>query len=215
MPKKITALKNSIIVFSYLLVVWGFYRNLFQYPEYIEELLIKPVIWLLPVFYLLKKEGLGPKSLGVTINNLFPAIYSALLLGVVFTLEGLLVNYFKYDQINFSANVGENFLLFSLLISSVTAITEELTFRGYIFNRFWHGIGKEWTANFIVTVMWVLVHVPIAVFRWEMGIDQMAVYLLLTGLFSLGSGFLFARTRNIASSIVLHVMWEWPIILFR
>lgn len=215
MPKKITAIKHSIVLFAFLLVVWGFYRNIFQYPEHIEEQIIKPVLWLFPVFYFLRKEELGLKSLGITIKGLFPAIYSALLLGVIFTIEGVLVNYFKYDQINFSANVGSNFIFVSLLISLTTAITEELTFRGFIFNRMWHGIGKEWTANIIVTLMWILIHLPITIFRWELGAVDAAGYLLLTGLFSLGSGFLFARTRNVASSILLHVMWEWPIILFR
>jgi membrane protease YdiL (CAAX protease family) len=41
------------------------------------------------------------------------------------------------------------------------------------------------------------------------------VYLLLTTLFGVGSAFIYARTKNVFSSIFLHVLWEWPIILFR
>jgi len=43
----------------------------------------------------------------------------------------------------------------------------------------------------------------------------LAAYFLLTTLFGIGSAFVFARTRNVFSSILLHVLWEWPIILFR
>lgn len=215
MPNKTTAIKHSIALFAYLLVVWGFYRNLFEYPEQIEEMIIKPVLWLLPVFYLLNKEKLGLSSLGVTTRNLFPAIYLALILGVVFAVEGVVVNYVKYGQIDFSANVGSNLIFIALLISLSTAITEELAFRGFIFNRVWHATGREWVANFIVAVMWMLIHLPITIFRWNMGLGGIAGYLLLVGVFSVGSGFLFARTRNVTSSILLHVFWEWPIILFR
>ena len=70
----------------YLLIVWGFYRFLFQLPETIEELIIKPVVWLLPVFYLLKKEEEGISSLGVTLKNLFPAVYYSLGLGAFFVM---------------------------------------------------------------------------------------------------------------------------------
>lgn len=215
MPNKTTAIKHSIALFAYLLVVWGFYRNLFEYPEQIEEMIIKPVLWLLPVFYLLNKEKLGLSSLGVTTRNLFPAIYLALILGVVFAVEGVVVNYVKYGQIDFSANVGSNLIFIALLISLSTAITEELAFRGFIFNRVWHATGREWVANFAVAVMWMLIHLPITIFRWNMGLGGIAGYLLLVGVFSVGSGFLFARTRNVTSSILLHVFWEWPIILFR
>ena len=215
MPNKITAIKHSIILFAYLLVVWGFYRNLFEYPEHVEEMIIKPLLWLFPVFYFLKKERLGLSSLGVTTKNLFPAIYLALILGVVFAVEGVFINYIKHGQIDFSANIGSNFIFIALLISLSTAITEELTFRGFIFNRIWQATGKEWTANFMVAVMWMLIHLPITIFRWNLGLGGIAGYLLLVGVFSIGSGFLFARTRNVTSSVLLHVLWEWPIILFR
>jgi membrane protease YdiL (CAAX protease family) len=31
----------------------------------------------------------------------------------------------------------------------------------------------------------------------------------------MGSAFIFSRTKNIWGSILLHVLWAWPIILFR
>ena len=215
MPKKETALKNSLLLFVFIFLVWGLYRLLFKLPEEIEEMLIKPIVWLVPVFYLLRKEGKGVRSIGVTSKNLFPAIYSALILGVIFAVEGVFVNYLKYDQIRFEANIGTDFLLIGLVISLATAISEEIAFRGFIFNRLLHVIGREWTANVFTTFMWLAVHLPIAIFWWEFDILGTIGYLLLTGAYSLGSGFLFARTKNVSSSILLHLMWEWPIILFR
>jgi membrane protease YdiL (CAAX protease family) len=34
-------------------------------------------------------------------------------------------------------------------------------------------------------------------------------------LFSIGTTFVFLRTKNIIAPILLHVLWQWPIILFR
>ena len=81
MPKKETVLRNVSILSAYLLVVWGLYRFFFQLPEEIEELFIKPIVWLLPVAYLVRKEKANLESIGITLKNLFPSIYLSLLLG--------------------------------------------------------------------------------------------------------------------------------------
>lgn len=213
--KKVNSLKNATVLAAYLLVVWGFYRFLFKFPDEVEELVIKPILWLLPVFYFVKKEKLGLSSLGITLKNLFPAIYLSLGLGVLFVAEALLINLLKYKNFNFAANLGNEPFLISLGLSFATAISEELTFRGYLFNRVWKDLGNEWVANLSTSLIWAIIHVPVVFFVWKLGIGSAVAYLILTTVFSIGSALLFARTKNIISSILLHVLWEWPIILFR
>jgi membrane protease YdiL (CAAX protease family) len=215
MPKKEIALKNSALLAAYLLIVWGFYRFLFKFPEEIEELLIKPVIWLLPVLYFVRKEQKGLASLGITLNNLFPSIYLSLFLGILFAVEGVFVNFIKYKGVDFGANIGQIPFWGALGISMATAISEEVAFRGFLFNRVWHAIGSEWRANILTSMVWAIVHVPVAVFWWELNLGATLGFLILTTIFAIGSAFVFARTRNVFSSILLHVLWEWPIILFR
>ena len=212
---KEVALKNATILAAYLLIVWGFYRFLFQFPEEIEEIFIKPVIWLLPVFVLLRKEKKGLNSIGVTTKNLFPSLYLALGLGVVFVIEALIINYVKYGDLSFAAYLGDKPFLWAFLISIATAISEELSFRGYLFNRVWHALGNEWAANLITSFIWALIHVPITVFIWKLSIVSSLIFLLLTTIFGIGSAFVFPRTKNVSSSVFLHILWEWPIILFR
>jgi hypothetical protein len=215
MPKREIAIKNSTILAAYLLIVWGFYRMLFRLPEEVEELFIKPALWLIPVIYLVRKEKVGFDSIGITAKKLFPSIYLALALGVIFALEGVIINFVKYEGIDFSANIGQRALLASLGLSFATAVSEEITFRGYLFNRVWHALGNEWIANFVTSTVWGLVHIPIAIFWWNLSFIDTLGYLILIIIFGLGSAFIFARTKNVVSSIILHVLWAWPIILFR
>jgi len=70
-------LKNVTKYSVFLVLFWGFYRFLFKFPDEIEELLIKPIIWLIPVFYFNNKENLNLESLGLTFKNLFSSIYFA------------------------------------------------------------------------------------------------------------------------------------------
>jgi len=188
---------------------------LFKLPEEVEELLIKPVLWLVPVAYFVRKERGSLASLGITLKNLFPALYFALALGIIFAIEGALINFIRYDEANFSANLGQNSFIFALGLSFVTAISEEITFRGYLFNRIWHVLDNEWKANIITSLFWALTHVPVAIFWWELNLSGIIIYLFLTVIFGIGSAFVFAKTKNVASSVLLHVLWSWPIVLFR
>ena len=215
MPKKEVLLKNATIYVTYLLIVWCFYRFLFKLPDNIEELIVKPVIWLVPIFFLLKREKLGLSSIGITLKNLFPAIYLSLGLGALFVMEALIVNFLKYGGFNFGANVGSAPFTATLGLSFATAVSEETAFRGYLFSRVTIALKNEWLANILTGIAWTAIHVPIAFLVWNLSLPAGMVYLFITAVFGLGSAFLFARTGNLASSVLLHVLWEWPIILFR
>lgn len=212
---KTSVIKNVTIYSTYLIIVWAFYRFLFQLPDDIEELVVKPIIWLLPLVYMIGKEGYGLSSLGITFKNLFTSIYISTGLGAIFVLEALLTNYLKYHGFNFGANIGSSPVLASLGLSFATAFSEEIAFRGYIFNRLGYALKNEFLANLIQTILWTAIHIPIAFFIQNMSLPAGVVYLSLTAIFGFGSAFIFARTGNVAGSILLHVLWEWPIILFR
>jgi len=139
----------------------------------------------------------------------------SLVLGVVFALEGFLINLIKYQGVDFSANIGRNPIFPALIISLSTAISEELTFRGYIFGRIWKVTGNELGANLLTSFLWALVHVPVAIFWWELDLMGTLGFLTLTTIFGIGSAILYARTKNVFASVLLHVFWEWPVILFR
>lgn len=218
MPKsvsKVGVIKNITIYSTLLVIVWAFYRFLFQLPDTIEELVVKPIIWIIPIFILIHREGLGISSIGVSFKNLFSSIYLSIGLGTIFVVEAVLTNFVKYGHFNFAANLGGTSFLATLGLSFATAISEETAFRGYIFSRLMFVGGNELIANLIQAGIWTIVHIPIAFFVFGYTIPQGIVYLVLTAIFGIGSAFVFARTRNIAGSILLHVLWEWPIILFR
>jgi membrane protease YdiL (CAAX protease family) len=213
---KILLIKNVTIYIIYLLIIWSFYRFLFPLPDQIGELVIKPIFWLGPIlFVFLRKERARISSLGFTLKNLFSAIYLSIGLGSIFVVEALAANFFKYGGFSFGANIGSLPVMASLGLSFATAFSEETSFRGYIFSRLFMATGNELSANLIQSIVWMVIHIPIAFFVWNYTLGAGILYLILTFAFGIGSAFIFARTKNIAGPIFLHVLWEWPIILFR
>jgi membrane protease YdiL (CAAX protease family) len=207
-------LKRALFTFAYLLLVWSLYRLFFTFPEWLEEVVVKPLVWIVPMGLLVYGEGASLKEVGINFENFSRTAYFILGLGVLFVFEAGVLNYIKHGGFNFAGEIGGGFWwVFGL--SLVTATTEEVVYRGYIFSRVWDGLGNEWFANIITSVGWVVLHFPVYIFGLSLSGGDFLATSLLVFVFSMGSGFIYARTRNVFGSILLHVLWQWPIILFR
>jgi membrane protease YdiL (CAAX protease family) len=210
------SLKYPVFYLIYLFIVWiAFRASGIVLPQEVDEFLIKPIIWLLPIFLILFIKRESVTSLGITLKNLYPGIYLAMLLGLVFAIEGVVVNYIKYGQINLGTNIGGNPLYYSLFISLITAISEETVFRGFLFNRFLKYFNNEYLAILLTSVFWLLIHIPATFAVLGYSLTDAMVYWLLAFLYSIAACLLFARTKNIFSTYVLFVLWETSIILLR
>jgi hypothetical protein len=210
--------RHVLALFSFIFIFWAVYRYFPEcLPTWVEELILKPIIWLIPTFWVVKKIEKNPlSSLGLTKKNLFPALYWGIGLGIVFAFEGLLANIFKYGGLNTEAlNLNPGPFLGSLVLSLATAFSEETLFRGFIFSRLRQIRKNEIFANLISALLFVVIHLPVSVFVLGYSPGLMLVYLMLVFIFGIGSAFVFARTGNLISSISLHVFWSWPIILFK
>lgn len=212
------SLKRSFVLFSFIFVLWAFYRYLPKFlPVWVEELILKPIVWILPTLWVVRKiEKESFSSLGYTSKKFFSSLKWGIGLGVILALEGILANILKYSSLNFgSFQMGPKEFLFNIFISLATAVSEETVFRGYFFNRFWKSWKNELVANLISSFLFTVIHLPIVVFEFNYAPPAMSTYLFLVFIYGVSSAFVFARTNNIVSSIMLHLMWSWPIILFK
>lgn len=212
------SLKHVFVLFSFIFVIWAFYRYFPEIlPTWVEELILKPVVWIIPTFWLVKKIEKKPlSSLGFTQKNLFPSVYWGIGLGLVFAFEGLLTNILKYGGLKTTPVVGTPLAFFgTLFLSFATAFSEEVVFRGYIFNRLREIWKNEWLASLASAILFMIIHLPVGVFVLGYTPSVMLAFLFLVLVYGIGAAFVFARTGNLVSSILLHVLWSWPIILFK
>lgn len=207
-------IKNLVSLYVFIFLVWGFYRFLFRFPEEIEELAFKPLIWLGPTLFLVWRQKENFASLGITSKNLAKSCLWGVGLGLVFAVEGLIIYFLKQESFNLDFAISSQVLAISLIMALATATSEETVFRGYIFSRLLKILGKELQANVASSLAWSLVHLPITIFVFNFNTAETMAFLVLNFVFGVGSAFVFARTRNLSGSLLLHVLWSFPILLF-
>lgn len=199
----------------YLLVFvfWGLYRLIFRLPEDFEEIILKPLIWLGPTLYVVfLKERKGFSSLGFTAKSFLPGVSKGLLFGAIFFVAGLSQNYIKNNSLSLT---WENNLLSSLALAFVTAISEETLFRGYLQNRLEEMTKNNWLANIITSIGFCLIYLPISIFVYRYSLPQIFIYQILIFATSFSSGIFFSWTKGVWASILIHVFWSWPLLLFK
>lgn len=136
-------MKKVFGVYTLILVIWWTYRTWFNLPGWMDELIIKPSVFVgLPVIY------------GYRIKDRFKlkSVLIGLGIGIIFGLAQSLVR-------------GAYFHLMGGVTLIGTAIAEELLFRGYIFGEMQKKLGPVATI-LISAVMFAGIHIPIYGTAW-------------------------------------------------
>jgi membrane protease YdiL (CAAX protease family) len=210
--EKIKILRKIFSVYAVIFVVWGVYRLLLRFPLSIEEVLIKPTIFLLPVFFVFRQEGKkfrdALSSLGYRRDNIFFTLYFGLTLGVVYVVASVLGSS-VFSGVNVFENISylEGQITPIILVSLATAVWEQTVFSGFVLQRLEKYLANEWLSVLLTALLFTLLHVPIL---WLDSTNQplfIVIQLLLLTMIGFGNAVLMLRARNIFAPILSHTFW--------
>lgn len=204
-------------VWGWILLFWSLYRYFLKFPEWVDELIFKPVIFVLPVIWFVSKfEKRKLFSIGLTGKNFFTSLYVGLGFGLVFALEGLAANAIKYGklQINPIEAIGQYGLVMLLFLSLATAFSEELLNRGFLFSRILEKTRSMPYASLISTVLFVLLHVPILVTTLKLQGLALVLFFVTDFVLGLANSLLFYNTGSLVAPILVHIFWNMTVALY-
>jgi len=178
--------------YIYLLICWGVFRYFVRLPEVIEELWFKPVIWLVPLFW-------WQLSMGTNKIKMFgsgPGFSSLLgvMMGIVYFV---LIRRLDLSGIKFDIN------LIGMVLA--TAVTEELVFSGFAAG-YLEKIQEGKAVNLlIIGLMVAIIKVPILLFVYRLGMQEMLGVILFTGASGVINAWIRVETGNVTGSILARV----------
>lgn len=198
-----------LMYYVYLLVAWGLFRLLIRLPEVIEELWFKPVVWMLPLWWLWSKEK---KRVNFFEGSVKKALLWGMGLGLLYGLVAWLVGLSKYGEIRLDSEVMG--WLDVAGIGLVTAVTEEVVFSGYLLQKIKGFVVSEWMTITLTGLGFALLHFPIAIFVYGYGGEETLGFLVVIILMAMGNYWVMMRTRNVIAPILSHWWWGVAIYMF-
>lgn len=213
-----SSLEPIFQLWGWILLVWSLYRYFFRgMPEWADEFVFKPVIFVLPVlWYVFKKEKRRWDSLGITGKNFMTSLYVGLGFGFVFAVEGIATNAIKYGKMTIKpiAALEQNGLIILLILSLATAVWEEILNRGFLFNRIFEKTKNLPYASVISTILFTLLHVPILVTSLHLTGMTLVLFFVTTFIMGLANSLLFYNTGSLVAPILIHIFWNMTVALY-
>lgn len=215
--KTAASLEPVYQVWGWIALSWALYRYFLRLPEWADELVFKPAVFVLPVlWYVTKRERRPLTSLGLTTKNLFTSIYIGLGFGFVFAVEGLAANAIKYGRIQIQPITAfqQYGMVVLLFLSLATAFSEELLSRGFVFARILQKTKNLPYASVVSTALFVLLHIPILVATHQLQGMTLVLFFVTDTILGLANSLLYYSTSSLIAPILVHIFWNMTVALY-
>ena len=164
MRSKVTPTQRALNFWAVILIIWAIYRAKFKFPEWIDELIAKPLVFIFPVYYYIKK--IEKKSffsaIDLKLKISIPDLLISLIIGGIFSLSAIMANMLKFKRvIFFQRSLNVEGLLLMIILALATGIAEEILSRGFVLKRLYEESKNIYTSSFFASILFFFLHVPI------------------------------------------------------
>ena len=162
----ITPTQKALNLWAVILIVWAVYRTYSKLPEWFDEFIAKPLVFVFPVFVYIrsveKKEILSSLFINKNFKNFIKEFFISFGIGLVLLLTALFSVYLRSKKISLFTHfpsAGQFGLIF--LTAVATGITEEILSRGFVLKRLYEESKNAYSSAFFASILFFFLHVPI------------------------------------------------------
>lgn len=219
MKKEVSPTQKMLNVWAIILIVWSFYRIKLTLPEWFDEFIAKPAVFILPVYYYIIKIEHKPflESIWFNSKKIFSDIYLGIFIGIIFAVSAFLSTFIKTGNISpvefFSITSISDVMLVALL-SFATATSEEILSRGFVLKRLYEESNNAVSASFNASVLFFILHIPILFSNSSLTGGLLLTFMFTDIILSFASSFVFIARRSLFLPILIHAFYNLAIILY-
>lgn len=217
MKQKTSPTQKALNLWAIILIIWAVYRANFKMPEVFDEFIAKPLVFILPVYYYIKKIEKKKffEALLIKPKLFLGDLLLGILIGGLFFLMAILANFLKAKQlffINTFFNLGHIGVIFATTLA--TGISEEILSRGFILKRLYDDSKNIFTASFFASILFFFLHVPILFTNQKIIGNLLLVFMATDLILSLVNSFIFLIRKSLTLPIFIHAFYNLSILLF-
>ncbi len=216
MKKDVSTIQRVLNTWAIVLIIWSIYRTKLGLPEWFDELVAKPLVFILPVYiniYRFEQKAFF-QAIWLKKKTILTDIYLGLFVGAIFMIAAFFSNYLRTGNIAFLQNVlGGNILLAGTL-TLATAISEEILSRGFILKRMYEDSSNMYSSSFIASVLFLVLHIPILFTIPNLPGSLLLLFLGTDFILSLVNSFVFLDRKSLLAPILIHALYNLSILFY-
>lgn len=218
MKSQVSPTQRILNVWAIVLILWSIYRTKLRLPEWFDEFVAKPAVFILPVFLYIthfeKQEFFT--SIWLSAKNLVSELRFAFAIGAVFATAGIFAAFVKHGQFTLSQNLTSQTaqtLIAAFLIAIATGVSEEILSRGFILKRLYEESGNIFTSSFLASVLFLILHIPILFTNLRLSGSTLLMFMATDFILSLVNSFVFLDRKSLVPPILIHALYNLSILL--
>ena len=199
------------------MIIWAFYRAFSQLPDWMSDLVIKPLVFAAPIFYyVVAIERLPLSSIGLSGAKFKRDLGIGLSFGLLFAVEGILSNSVKYGRICLTplVSVGPIGTLAIIITALVASFAEELLIRGFFYTRLRTAYQSELKAMLVSALMYFMLLVPTVFVITRLSGMTLIVFVATNIVMSIANTMIFNETKTLTVPVLIHVFWNLAVVMY-
>jgi len=218
MKEKTTPTQRALNLWAIILIFWSIYRVNFKLPDWFDEFIAKPLVFVLPVYWYIKRyEKVNFFSaLSLKATKIKSDIFMGFLIGGLFYLAAILANFLKYKKfIFFNRSISDPKLItLTIIIALATGVSEEILSRGFVLKRLYQESKNIFTSSFFASILYFFLHIPMLSTNPKITGSLLLFFMATDLVLSLIISFIFLGGGSLILPILIHSFYNIAILLF-
>lgn len=217
MNKNPSTLQRVLNVWAIVLIIWSIYRTKLMLPEWFDEMVAKPIVFILPVYYSITKYEQKSffQQIWLKKKTIVTDVTTGLLVGLIFLIAAFFSNYIRLGDLSFIENVFKTNLLLAAILTIFTAVSEEVLSRGFILKRLYEDSSNMYSSSFIASTLFLVLHIPILFTIPGLSGSLLLLFLATDFILSLVNSFIFLDRKSLLAPILIHALYNFAILFYR
>ena len=211
--KKVTPTQRALNLWAVIIIVWSVYRTYLHLPEWFDEFIAKPLVFVLPVFayikWVEKKDILSSLFLNKNLKVFLKEFFISLGVGLILLLTALLSVYLRFKKVGLFSNFPSfNQLTLIFITALATGITEEILSRGFVLKRLYEESKNAYSSAFFASILFFFLHVPILFASSKINGSMLLVFMVTDLLLSMVTGLIMIQRKSLTVPILIHTFYN-------
>ncbi len=214
-PSKLQKVLN---IYGIVLILWSFYRVHLGdagIPEWFDELIAKPFVFLVPTYVYLKYYEGGNIVQGLTLRSkkFLSDVWLGLGIGLAFIVSAGAAHIVKHGGIDASI-LSQSPVYLIVGLSLATATVEEVFARGFLLKRMYEDSKGVYTSAFNTSILFLILHIPMLFTIPELRGNMLLIFLATDFILSLVNSFVYLDRRSVIAPILIHALYNIALIMY-
>ncbi len=212
MKEKVTPTQKALNLWAVILIIWSLYRSFLKMPEWFDEFIAKPAVFVLPVIYYIKridkKSILQSLYLNLSGKKLISDVVYSFMAVIIFFGAALLAIYLRTNALPKTNLPDAQSIAIIVILAMATGITEEILSRGFVLKKLYDESGNYFSSIFLSSILFFILHVPILFTNINITGNLLLTFMVTDMVLSIINGFIFLERKSLTVPIFIHAFYN-------